>query len=61
MKAKDVVALFQSSYTEEVYDRKAREVMMLLDDRPNGFNYNELREITQITVKFRFDQDLCAI
>ena len=46
IKARDVVAIFQSSYSEEVYDRKAREVSKLIDDRPNGFGYNELKELT---------------
>jgi hypothetical protein len=50
MKAKDVVVIFQSNYADEVYDRKARAVTMFLEDRPEGFSYNELKEITQITV-----------
>lgn len=48
--AKEVVAIFKSSYSEEVYDRKAREVSKFLESRGNGFSYNELKEVTQITV-----------
>lgn len=48
--AKEVVAIFKSNYSEEVYDRKAREVSKFLESRPQGFSYNELRELTQITV-----------
>lgn len=54
MKAKDVVGIFQSNHSEEVYDRKARAVSMFLDDRPLGFSYNELKEVTQITVELAY-------
>ena len=50
VKVKEVLASFQSSYSEQVYDRKAREVSKLLDDRPDGFDYNELKELTHLTV-----------
>lgn len=55
MKAKDVVAIFQSNYSEEVYDRKAREVSKFMDERSTGFAYNELKELTQLATHMLYD------
>ena len=47
---KEVLEIFESEYSEEVYDRKARVVMKYLEARPNGFFFYELADITKITV-----------
>jgi len=37
-----VVDLFESSYTEQLYDRKASFIVKLCEDRSKGFFYNDL-------------------
>lgn len=56
MKAGDVLAIFRSNFSEEVYDRKAREVCIYLESRKDGFIYNELPELTEITVDTVYPQ-----
>ena len=51
LSAKDVLQVFESEYSEEVFDRKAREVMKYIAERPNGFYFYELSDITKITVR----------
>lgn len=50
MKVNEVLEIFESDYSEEVYDRKARNVMKFFDERTEGFFYNELEDITKIAV-----------
>ena len=48
MKLEEVLEIFESDYSEEVYDRKARNVMKFFEERSDGFYYNELEGITKI-------------
>lgn len=48
---KIVLDIFESEYSEEVYDRKAREVLKYLDKRKDGFFFYELADITKIAVR----------
>jgi hypothetical protein len=50
MKVDEVLEIFESDYSEEVYDRKARNVMKFFEERSDGFYYNELADITKIAV-----------
>ena len=44
----EIVDIFQSSYTEQLYDRKAAFISKLCEDRPNGFFYGELENLIKI-------------
>jgi hypothetical protein len=48
--AKDVLKLFESEYSQEVYDRKASEVMKYITERSDGFFFYELADLTKMTV-----------
>lgn len=48
MNTKKVLELFESEYTEEVYDRKMRFVEKLCEERPEGFFYDELADLIKI-------------
>lgn len=48
--AKDVLKVFESEYSQEVYDRKASEVMKYITERSDGFFFYELADLTKMTV-----------
>jgi hypothetical protein len=49
-----VVELFESSYTEQLYDRKASFIIRLCEERSDGFFFNEMENLIKI-VKFVLD------
>lgn len=40
--------MFQSEYTEALYDRKANAIIKFCEDRPQGFFYEEIEGLTQL-------------
>jgi len=48
----DVLTMFESEYSEDIFDRKAREALKFLETRPKGFFYEELNDITRLTVRY---------
>lgn len=53
MEIKKVLELLRSAYTEQLYDRKASEILKFCKARKEGFYYDEipdLKEIVETTI-----------
>ena len=48
MQTGEIVKIFESSYTEQLYDRKANFIIKLCEDRPDGFFFSELEDLIKI-------------
>lgn len=51
----EVIEMFQSEYTETLYDRKANAIIKFCQDRPHGFFYEEIKGLTQLLDYARAD------
>ena len=45
---KKILELFESSYTEQLYDRKANYILKFCRARKDGFFYDEIGDLTRI-------------
>lgn len=45
---KKILELFESEYTEQLYDRKANTILKFCKERKEGFYYDEIEDLTKI-------------
>ena len=45
---KKILELFESEYTEQLYDRKATTILKFCKERKEGFYYDEIEDLTKI-------------
>ena len=43
-----ILELFESEYTEQLYDRKATTILKFCKERKEGFCYDEIEDLTKI-------------
>lgn len=43
-----VIEMFQSEYTQELHDRKAKAIIKFCEERPQGFFYEEVDGLTTL-------------
>ena len=48
MNPKKVLDIFESNYTDQLYDRKANFIVKLCKERKDGFNYYEIEDISKL-------------